>query len=33
MDAQLLTFVFVGISFSLYIGIAIWSRAKSTSDF
>ena len=33
MNAQLLTFVFVGISFSLYIGIAIWSRAKSTSDF
>ena len=33
MDAQLLTFVFVGITFSLYIGIAIWSRAKSTSDF
>ena len=33
MDAQLLTFVFVGISFSLYIGIAIWSSAKSTSDF
>ena len=33
MDGQLLTFVFVGISFSLYIGIAIWSRAKSTSDF
>ena len=33
MDAQLLTFIFVGISFSLYIGIAIWSRAKSTSDF
>ena len=33
MDAQLLTFIFVGISFSLYIGIAIWSRARSTSDF
>ena len=33
MNAQLLTFIFVGISFSLYIGIAIWSRAKSTSDF
>lgn len=33
MDAQLLTFVFVGITFSLYIGIAIWSRAKSTSEF
>ncbi len=33
MVAQLLTFIFVGISFSLYIGIAIWSRARSTSDF
>ena len=33
MNAQLLTFIFVGISFSLYIGIAIWSRANSTSDF
>ena len=33
MNAQLLTFIFVGISFSLYIGIAIRSRAKSTSDF
>ena len=33
MNAQLLTFIFVGISFSLYIGIAIWSRARSTSDF
>ena len=33
MNPQLLTFIFVGISFSLYIGIAIWSRAKSTSDF
>ncbi|WP_411816982.1 sodium:solute symporter family protein [Hyphococcus sp. DH-69] len=33
MDAQILTFVFVGLSFALYIGIAIWSRARSTSDF
>ena len=33
MDAQLLTYVFVGFSFALYIGIAIWSRASSTNDF
>ena len=33
MDAQLLTYIFVGFSFALYIGIAIWSRASSTSDF
>ena len=25
MDAQLLTYLFVFLSFSLYIGIAIWS--------
>ncbi|WDI33004.1 cation acetate symporter [Hyphococcus flavus] len=33
MDAQLLTYLFVGVSFALYIGIAIWSRAGSTSEF
>ena len=33
MDAQLLTYIFVGFSFALYIGIAIWSRASSTNDF
>jgi cation/acetate symporter len=33
MSAQALTYLFVGLSFALYIGIAIWSRAKSTSDF
>ena len=33
MSTQELTYVFVGLSFALYIGIAIWSRAKSTSDF
>lgn len=33
MDTQSLTYLFVGLSFALYIGIAIWSRAKSTSDF
>jgi cation/acetate symporter len=27
------TWVIVGLSFSLYIGIAIWARAKSTGDF
>lgn len=30
---QIWTFVMVGITFALYIGIAIWSRAKSTKDF
>ena len=33
MEAQTLTYIFVGLSFTLYIGIAIASRAKSTNDF
>ena len=33
MSAQELTYLFVGLSFMLYIGIAIWSRAESTNDF
>src|SRR5690606_606771 len=33
MDIRTLTFILVGLSFALYIGIAIWSRAKSTKDF
>jgi cation/acetate symporter len=33
MDLQVLTFIFVGITFALYIGVAIWSRAGSTSEF
>ncbi len=33
MDATTLTYIFVGLSFTLYIGIAIWSRVASTSEF
>lgn len=33
MDAQTLTYIFVGVSFAIYIGIAIWSRAGSTKEF
>ncbi len=33
MSLQSLTYVVVGASFALYIGIAIWSRAHSTGDF
>ena len=33
MDTQILTYIFVGVSFALYIGIAIWSRASSTNEF
>lgn len=33
MSAQVLTYLFVGLSFALYIGIAIWSRSSSTREF
>lgn len=33
MNVQLWTYLFVFLSFSLYIGIAIWSRASSTKEF
>jgi len=33
MELQSLIYLFVGASFALYIGIAIWSRAGSTSEF
>jgi len=33
MTLQGLTYLIVGASFALYIGIAIWSRAHSTGDF
>ena len=33
MSTQILTYAFVGATFALYIGIAIWSKAKSTNDF
>ena len=33
MSVQAWTFLLVGLSFALYIGIAIWSRASSTSEF
>ena len=33
MSTQMLTYLFVGLSFALYVGIAIWSRASSTKDF
>jgi cation/acetate symporter len=32
-NLQLLTYIVVGATFVLYIGIAIWSRAHSTGDF
>jgi len=33
MDVQAWTFLIVGGTFALYIGIAIWSRANTTGDF
>ncbi len=33
MSVQAWTFVMVGLSFTLYIGVAIWSRASSTGEF
>jgi len=33
MDLQTLTYIAVGLSFALYIAIAIWSKASSTGEF
>jgi cation/acetate symporter len=33
MDVQTWTLIIVGVTFALYIGIAIWSRAGSTAEF
>ena len=33
MGLQALTLIIVGITFSIYIGIAFWARAKSTDEF
>jgi cation/acetate symporter len=33
MSLQVTTYIIVGLTFALYIGIAIWSRAGSTKEF
>ncbi|MEX2640556.1 MAG: sodium:solute symporter family protein [Balneolales bacterium] len=33
MDIQTWTFIIVGITFTLYVGIAIWAKAGTTNDF
>lgn len=33
MDVQIWTYIIVGLSFALYISIALWSRAASTKEF
>lgn len=33
MDVQLWAYIIVGLTFAIYIGVAIWARAGSTKDF
>lgn len=33
MDLKLLTYLIVGVTFAIYIGIAFWARAASTGEF
>ena len=33
MDLQTMTYLVVGGTFALYIGIAIWARASTTGEF
>jgi cation/acetate symporter len=33
MDLKTLTYLVVGATFALYIGIAVWARARTTGDF
>ncbi len=33
MDLQTTTYIFVGFTFAVYIGIALWARAGSTKEF
>ena len=33
MNVQAWTFALVGLTFAIYIGIAIWSKARSTGEF
>ena len=33
MSLQALTFIIVGITFAIYIGIAFWARARTTDEF
>ncbi|GAB2947774.1 sodium:solute symporter family protein [Aquaspirillum soli] len=32
-DLKLMTYIAVGLSFALYIGVAVWARAGSTKDY
>ena len=33
MDLKTLTYLVVGATFALYIGIAIWAKASTTKEF
>ena len=33
MSLQVLTFIIVGITFAIYVGIAFWARARTTDEF
>lgn len=33
MDAQIWTYIMVGATFAIYIGVAVWARAGSTKEF
>ena len=33
MDQTVWNFIFIGITFGIYVGIAIWSRAGSTKEY
>ena len=33
MTLQAMTYLVVGFTFAIYIGIAIWARAATTKDF
>ncbi len=33
MNVEVWTYVIVGVTFALYVGVALWSRAGSTSEF
>lgn len=33
MELQSLIYLFVGVSFTIYFGLALWTKASSTKDF
>ena len=33
MELQTYTFIIVGLTFAIYIGIAFWAKASSTEEF